>query len=81
MDQPRRELSAKDRLDWLRLIRTENVGPVTFRHLLARFGTAGTALEALPELARRGGRAGRYVTLPSSSSSSGTTLNRSPTRP
>jgi len=57
MDQPRRELSAKDRLDWLRLIRTENVGPVTFRHLLARFGTAGTALEALPELARRGGRA------------------------
>src|SRR6056297_986794 len=57
MDQPKRELSARDRLDWLRLIRTDNVGPVTFRHLLARFGSAGTALEALPELARRGGRA------------------------
>ncbi len=57
MHQPTRALSAKDRLDWLRLIRTENVGPVTFRHLVARFGTAGAALEALPELSRRGGRA------------------------
>lgn len=48
--------SAADRLDALRLARTENVGPVTFRRLLGRFGSATAALHALPELARRGGR-------------------------
>lgn len=51
-----RELSKGERLDWLRLIRSENVGPVTFFQLIARFGTAAKALDALPELARRGGR-------------------------
>lgn len=56
MTLPRRELSPLERLDWLRLIRSENVGPVTFRHLLQRFGSAAAALAALPELARRGGR-------------------------
>ena len=50
-------LTAADRLDWLRLIRSENVGPITFYRLLERFGSARTALEALPDLARRGGRA------------------------
>lgn len=40
---------------WLRLIRSENVGPVTFRELVTRFGDAQRALDALPELARRGG--------------------------
>src|SRR5262249_5911078 len=49
-------LSDKERLDRLRLIRSENVGPVTFRSLLRRFGSARVAIEALPELARRGGR-------------------------
>ena len=44
------------RLAWLRLWRSENVGPVTFRQLLRRFGSAEAALDALPELARRGGR-------------------------
>ena len=39
----------------LRLIRTPGVGPVTYRQLLARFGTAEAAIEALPMLARRGG--------------------------
>ncbi len=48
-------LTARDRLDWLRLIRSENVGPATFWQLLARYGTARDALDALPELARRGG--------------------------
>lgn len=48
-------LSDEQRLDWLRLIRSENVGPRTFRHLLNRYGGARAALEALPELARRGG--------------------------
>lgn len=49
-------LSISQRLDWLRLIRSENVGPITFRRLLERFGDAGAALDALPSLAHRGGR-------------------------
>lgn len=52
----RRQLSDKERLDWLRLSRTENVGPVTFRQLLQRFGSAAAALDALPDMAARGGR-------------------------
>jgi DNA processing protein len=39
-------------LDWLRLSRTETVGPVTFYALLRRFGSAAAALDALPRLAR-----------------------------
>jgi DNA processing protein len=50
-------LSDAERRDWLRLARTENVGPVTFDQLIQRFGTAARALAALPDLARRGGRA------------------------
>ncbi len=57
MLQPRRELTDAERLDWLRLIRTENVGPITFYQVLQRFASAAEALEALPALARRGGRA------------------------
>lgn len=51
-------LSGQERIDWLRLIRTRNVGPATFASMIAQFGTAGRAIEALPELARRGGRRG-----------------------
>ncbi|KPF80161.1 DNA processing protein DprA [alpha proteobacterium AAP81b] len=40
----------------LRLIRTESIGPVTYRQLIARFGDARQALAALPDLARRGNR-------------------------
>lgn len=40
----------------LRLLRTANVGPVTYRQLIARFGTAAAAIEALPSLAARAGR-------------------------
>lgn len=43
------------RLDWLRLIRSENVGPITFRRLINRYGSAALALDALPDLARTGG--------------------------
>lgn len=50
-----RAISRSERLDWLRLIRSENVGPMTFYQLVGRFGTAAKALDALPELARRGG--------------------------
>ena len=52
----RRTLSEAERLDWLRLARSENVGPITFLALLARFGSPGAVLDALPALARRGGR-------------------------
>ena len=51
-------LNPQERLDWLRLIRTDNVGPVTFYTLLQRYGSAAAALAALPELAARGGRTG-----------------------
>ena len=46
----------QERLDCLRLIRSENVGPITFRDLIAAYGSAARALEALPDLSRRGGR-------------------------
>jgi DNA processing protein len=59
-----RQLNPAERLDWLRLIRTENVGPVTFYQLLHRFGSAGAALEALPSLANRGGRHARLALFP-----------------
>jgi DNA processing protein len=49
-------LTDAQRLDHLRLARSEGIGPVTCRQLLQRFGSAKAALEALPELARRGGR-------------------------
>lgn len=42
-------------LDWLRLFRSRNVGPITFYKLLEQFGTASAALNALPEMAKRGG--------------------------
>lgn len=48
-------LSDQQRLHWLRLIRSENVGPATFRQLINRFGSAEEALARLPELAARGG--------------------------
>ena len=50
------QLTDVQRLDWLRLIRTEGVGPRTFRTLINRFGGAAAALEALPDLTRRQGR-------------------------
>ena len=48
-------LTDAERFDWLRLLRSENVGPITFYKLLERFGSAGAALRAVPELARKGG--------------------------
>lgn len=56
------QLSAERRRDWLRLSRTEHVGPVTFHSLIARFGSASAALDAVPALARRGG--GKNFVLP-----------------
>src|ERR1039457_4160662 len=48
-------LTDAQRIDWLRLIRSDNIGPRTFRSLVNHFGSARTALERLPDLARRGG--------------------------
>lgn len=48
-------LTDKQRIAWLRLIRSDNVGPVTFRDLINHFGSAETALSMLPELSARGG--------------------------
>ncbi len=48
-------LTDAQRIDWLRLIRSDNVGPRTFRSLVNHFGSARAALERLPDLARRGG--------------------------
>jgi DNA processing protein len=48
-------LSDRQRLAWLRLYRSDNVGPATFRDLINHCGSAETALEMLPDLAARGG--------------------------
>lgn len=56
-----RQLSDAQRVAWLRLIRSENVGPVTFRQLINHFGSAVAALQALPDLARRGGKRGLAI--------------------
>lgn len=56
-------LSDGQRLDWLRLLRSESVGPRTFRSLMNRFGGAAAALDALPDLARQGGRTIRLCTV------------------
>ena len=49
-------LTDDQRLAWLRLIRSDNIGPVTFRELINHFGSAAEALAAVPDLARKGGR-------------------------
>jgi DNA processing protein len=53
---PQATLDERQRLACLRLIRSENVGPVTFRELVNHFGGAEPALAALPDLAAKGGR-------------------------
>lgn len=58
--------SRAERLTWLRLIRSQHVGPITFRRLLERFGTPARALAELPTLARQGGATARLVVCPES---------------
>lgn len=48
-------LTEKQRIAWLRLIRSDNVGPATFRQLINHCGSAENALAMMPELSRRGG--------------------------
>ena len=47
-------LADDQRLAWLQLVRSENVGPQTFLDLIRRYGTASSALDALPDLVQRG---------------------------
>ncbi|MEE4153045.1 MAG: DNA-processing protein DprA [Erythrobacter sp.] len=47
-------LSQAEAFARIRLLRSPNVGPVSYRQLLARFGSAAEALDALPDLASRG---------------------------
>ena len=58
-------LTAAERIDRLRLIRSDHVGPRTFRSLMRHFGSARVAIERLPDLAVRGGasRAGRICSV------------------
>ena len=49
-------LTDAQRLDWLRLTRTESIGPLTFTQLINRFGGAGAALAALPDLLKARGK-------------------------
>lgn len=57
-------LSDRQRISWLRLIRTPSVGPASFRDLINRFGSAEAAIEALPQLMAEGG-ARRLARVPS----------------
>ena len=50
-------LDPGERRDWLRLTRADGVGAATFAYLIQRYGSPKAALAALPDLARRGGRA------------------------
>ncbi len=45
----------QDPLDWLRLIRSRRIGPVTFHRLLGEHGSAGAVLAALPAIGRAAG--------------------------
>jgi DNA processing protein len=59
-------LKNDERLARLRLIRSDNVGPITFRQLMGRYGNAIDAIAALPELAKRGGRKKPFKVYPKS---------------
>lgn len=48
-------INDNERIDWLRLIRTQNIGPITFYKLLERFGNAADAIRHAPDLAKRAG--------------------------
>jgi DNA processing protein len=53
---------SEDQIACLRLIRSDNIGPATYAQLVARFGSAQAAIDAVPDLAARGGgRAPRLV--------------------
>ena len=58
-----RRLSDEERRNWVRLVRTPNIGPLTFARLIERFGNATDALAALPDIAGRVAK-GRRIEVP-----------------
>lgn len=60
-DRTKITLSDAERINRLRLIRSDNVGPRSFRTLIAHCGSAEAALRALPDMARRGGGMSRIA--------------------
>jgi len=52
-----RRLDEAEKLDWLQLIRTHTIGPITFHRLLEKFETARAVIDALPDISREAGRA------------------------
>ena len=54
-------LSQEEAFARIRLLRSPNIGPVSYAMLLQRFGKAAEALEALPDLGKRGGRQYRAI--------------------
>ncbi|HEX4297378.1 MAG TPA: DNA-processing protein DprA [Devosia sp.] len=56
-------LTPSQKIAWLRLIRTDNVGPVTFRQLINRTGSAEAAISELPRLASRVGAGARVPSI------------------
>ena len=52
-----RRLEDREKLDWLQLIRTHTIGPITFHRLVAKHRSARSAIDALPELSHKAGRA------------------------
>jgi DNA processing protein len=57
-------IDMNEKMSWLRLSRTENIGPVTFYRLIEAYGSASKAIDALPDLAKRGGRAKPLIAAP-----------------
>lgn len=57
------KLTPAQRISWLRLVRSDNVGPVTFRQLVNRFGSVEASIEALPSLMRSAGRPFRLASI------------------
>lgn len=55
-EQKTESFPEEKKVHWLRLLRTENIGPITFYHLLNRFGSAEEALKRLPDITNRAGR-------------------------
>jgi DNA processing protein len=49
-------MNKSEQIARLRLIRTRNIGPMTYGLLMRRYGSASAALAEIPELAQRGGR-------------------------
>lgn len=57
---PQPERGERELIDCLQLSRSRLIGPITYRQLIGRFGSASEALKALPSLARKNGRSSGF---------------------